>query len=188
MNRLYDESAIQSIANAIRTKDGTTSSMLVSEMASKILAIPSGGGGGFDGFIGTSGTFVLQNSWDLLDNPYFVYHGLGKTPSLFVMWIDPPENPSWTNKIPINTVVNCVLFPYSTFYSRDGEDRNRMFNLIIRSNGSTATSSVGNWSYADDPVILTDADKITIGTERITTSNFVLKSGQTYKWIAIAEA
>lgn len=43
MNRLYREEDIQSIANAIRAKSGTTDTMKVSEMAAAIEAIPTGG-------------------------------------------------------------------------------------------------------------------------------------------------
>lgn len=40
--KLYSETDIQSIANAIRNKTGETGTMKVSEMASKITGIPSG--------------------------------------------------------------------------------------------------------------------------------------------------
>lgn len=43
MNRLYREEDIQSIANAIRAKAGTTDTMKLSEMAAAIEAIPTGG-------------------------------------------------------------------------------------------------------------------------------------------------
>lgn len=42
-NKLYEETSIQAIANAIRSK-GVPGQMVVAEMATKILAIPSGGG------------------------------------------------------------------------------------------------------------------------------------------------
>lgn len=42
MNKLYDETSIQNIANAIREKTETEDKMKVSEMADKILSITSG--------------------------------------------------------------------------------------------------------------------------------------------------
>ena len=48
-NKLYNESDIQAIANAIRNKGGASSTMTVSQMATAIGNIPSGGGGGGDG-------------------------------------------------------------------------------------------------------------------------------------------
>jgi len=44
VKKLYEESNIQAIANAIRQKSGSSETMLVSEMASAIENIPSGGG------------------------------------------------------------------------------------------------------------------------------------------------
>lgn len=42
----YQEDKFKEIANAIRTKDGTTSTMQATDFANRILAIPTGGGGG----------------------------------------------------------------------------------------------------------------------------------------------
>ena len=45
MNKLYEESSIQAIANAIRSKNGSSDTYTVSQMATAILNIPSSGGG-----------------------------------------------------------------------------------------------------------------------------------------------
>ena len=45
MNKLYQESSIQAIANAIRSKNGSSDTYTVSQMSSAIDNIPSGGGG-----------------------------------------------------------------------------------------------------------------------------------------------
>lgn len=44
-NKVYEESSIQAIANAIRTKNGSSDTYTVAEMAPAILDLPSGGGG-----------------------------------------------------------------------------------------------------------------------------------------------
>lgn len=46
--KLYEETNIQAIADAIREKNGTTDTYLVSEMAAAVSAIQAGGGGNLD--------------------------------------------------------------------------------------------------------------------------------------------
>ena len=48
MNKLYEETDIQNIANAIREKAGTTDTFKVSEMANAISEIKSGNTGVFE--------------------------------------------------------------------------------------------------------------------------------------------
>ena len=43
--KLYEESDVQAIANAIRTKNGLTDTYTISQMAAAISAIETGGGG-----------------------------------------------------------------------------------------------------------------------------------------------
>lgn len=43
MNKLYDEESIQDIADAIRAKNGSSDTYLVSEMAEAVLDIPADG-------------------------------------------------------------------------------------------------------------------------------------------------
>lgn len=44
-NKLYEEQSVQNIANAIRTKNGLSTTYKIAEMAQAILDIPTGGGG-----------------------------------------------------------------------------------------------------------------------------------------------
>lgn len=68
-NKLYEETHIQAIADAIREKDGSTDTMLVSEMAEKISAISGGGGdaGGLDALIDGSITEVTSDVNEVSD-------------------------------------------------------------------------------------------------------------------------
>ena len=50
MKKLYEEAAVQAIADAIREKNGSSDTYKPGEMASAILAIPTGGGGTTDLF------------------------------------------------------------------------------------------------------------------------------------------
>lgn len=43
-NKLYEESSVQAIANAIRQKNGLTTTYKISQMAAAILALPTGSG------------------------------------------------------------------------------------------------------------------------------------------------
>lgn len=52
-NKLYDETSIQAIADAIRAKNGSSDAYKVSEMAQAIEDIPTGGGGNADYVEGT---------------------------------------------------------------------------------------------------------------------------------------
>lgn len=45
-NKLYEESSVEAIAQAIRTKNGLAATYKIGEMAAAILAIPQEGGGG----------------------------------------------------------------------------------------------------------------------------------------------
>ena len=56
--KLYNESDIQDIADAIRGKNGSSDTYTVSQMASAIDDIPTGGGGGSD----ETGSFVASGS------------------------------------------------------------------------------------------------------------------------------
>lgn len=85
--KLYSDTDIQAIANAIRTKNGSSDTYTVSEMAQAITEIPAGGGGGTDEeeplkdvvFIDYDGSIVQQY-----------------TKEEFLSLTDMPANPSHT--------------------------------------------------------------------------------------------
>ena len=58
-NKLYDETSIQNIANAIRNKNGSSDLYTISQMAQAILDIPYGGGSG-----DITWDRTLVNEWD----------------------------------------------------------------------------------------------------------------------------
>ena len=73
-NKLYEESSIQAIANAIRAKNGSTDTYTVAQMADAISAI-SAGGLSVPGFNITGGTFFLTSS-GLSEAARTITHGL----------------------------------------------------------------------------------------------------------------
>lgn len=78
-NKLYEESSVQAIADAIRGKNGTTTTYKIGEMAAAIQALQTGGGGGANNV--SYGTYTATNGFSNK-----VEHALGATPAalLFV--------------------------------------------------------------------------------------------------------
>lgn len=75
-NKLYEESAVQAIANAIRTKTGSTGTYYtIAQMAQGVLDIPTGGGSGGGG-TDTSDATLTNGSYLLI--PYSAYGPTGK--------------------------------------------------------------------------------------------------------------
>lgn len=72
--KLYEESNIQAIADAIRAKNGETTKYKPSEMAAAIGAIVAGGGSG-----GTSGIYMAEITPAENLNDFIVVHNLGTT-------------------------------------------------------------------------------------------------------------
>ena len=82
--KLYEESDVQAIANAIRTKNGLTDTYTVSQMAAAISAIETGGGGLPEGM--TTGTF--QRTPANMTKEVSIEHGLGAVPRYVIAFID----------------------------------------------------------------------------------------------------
>ena len=83
-NKLYDETSIQNIADAIRAKNGSSDTYKVSEMAQAILDIPSGGSGieiqffnylTLDGECQVAGRLVSNYSYELKVNNLYAAVG-----------------------------------------------------------------------------------------------------------------
>lgn len=76
VKKLYTEANIQDIANAIRSKSGSSSTYTTAQMAAAILAIPTGGGGN-----DTKLVFGTVNSNSA--GAYNIQHNLGKRPRVW---------------------------------------------------------------------------------------------------------
>ena len=74
--KLYEESDVQAIADAIREKNGLTDTYTVSQMAAAISAIEAGGGGLPSGW--ATGTF--QRTPANMTKEVSIEHGLGAVP------------------------------------------------------------------------------------------------------------
>lgn len=82
--KLYEESDVQAIANAIRTKNGLTDTYTISQMAAAISAIETGGGGLPEGM--ATGTF--QRTPANITKEVSIEHGLGAVPRYVIAFID----------------------------------------------------------------------------------------------------
>ena len=98
-NKLYSEESIQAIADAIRTKNGSSNTYNVGEMASAILSltIQEGENESDDTTVSayelTTGEFILEEDFQTYitsskSNPFLVEHGLKGNPIAFAIWLD----------------------------------------------------------------------------------------------------
>lgn len=82
--KLYEESDVQAIANAIRTKNGLTDTYTISQMAAAISAIEAGGGGLPEGM--ATGTFQCTPA--NMTKEVSIEHGLGAVPRCVIAFVD----------------------------------------------------------------------------------------------------
>ena len=161
-NKLYEESSVQSIADAIRGKNGTTTKYKIGEMAAAIEAISTG-----EDF----GRVVICGSITPAENitsDYTVTHTHIPTdsinsvqPNLFMFKdVDRDDVPySWVWLV-MGSYKNLQSFNYGKYFS---------------SNGSLYTADYGR------VVGSVEADRFTISCD----STKMLLAGHTYFWVAI---
>lgn len=189
-----DSSTLTDIADAIRTQYGEDTPIAVTDMAEAILGIEGGGGGDEFPYLFDCGEFSLSSSKTVMvsstsggqtHDAYIIEHNLGKTPIFFQLYFLYPSG-----SVPTSTVdrADCKYQHYSS-----QKDLRQYVSQINRANGSTnstgQTLSVtkmtrgGTYVYVDDEIIAVgDRDGVTTANQ-----TFVLHSGITYKWFAIAE-
>lgn len=156
------------IANAIRTKDGTTELIVANDFPTRILNIPSGGTS--DNF--ATGTFTVAEdvriTWNQYSSSYYsIPHGLETTPNVCAVWADCSTVDTDTGYFLINDFVQAIYIEgalkqrnYTRTYNgtngvvTDGGDAN-----TIEPNGSDIKIGVGTGTY--------------------------LRAGYTYRWMAV---
>lgn len=183
MNKFYSEESISNIANAIRTKNGSTDTYKVSQMAEAILSIPSEGGITPSGTISitANGKYDVTNyaqadvsvstSGDLPNNIFTgtfsvdedsnagiqIQHNIGSTPIQVFIYPDNSEEA-------INTFANTVV----------GGMSDNIYCMVTNSvKAKSVKSSIFN--------IIVDNSNITI---EIVNSNYYMRSSLVYRWIA----
>lgn len=153
-----DDTLLKNMANAIRTKDGSTELFGVDTFPQRILDIPSGGGSGLPSNIKT-GTFTVAE--DTLE-PVAITHGLvGVSPVLVYIMTDNPEYA--VGKLPY-AIIGGV--------DKSGEK-------VVTSNSCSITSKYGVFSVSvdDTNIVITPS-----------TSSYKLIAGLNYRWLILEES
>ena len=163
------------IANAIRSKDGTTEPIVATDFPQRILDIPSGGGGGSSDTKVATGTIILSEDrrivWSQYASQYMeIEHGLGVTPNFALMYdadyttVD--NYPTYSGAF-VN-LYDLGIEPYKS------AGITRMYNTT----GGTAGDGITN---ADTEK---NGKRYTETVYRFGSSNAcTLIAGRTYKWI-----
>lgn len=114
---------LSSIANAIRSKDGTTEPIIATDFPQRILNIPSGSGGLPNNII--TGTFTIPQ--DTQENSSF-NHGLAFKPDYVFVF---PDNPN--DAIPYSVMGGCSVGSTKLITSNTGKltEKYNMFTLSI---------------------------------------------------------
>lgn len=161
------------IANAIRSKDGTTEPIVATDFPQRILDIPSGGGSS-DIKVAT-GTIILSEDrrivWSQYASQYMeIEHGLGVTPNFAFMYdadFTTRDNyPAYTGAF--IKITDVGLEPY----------RSASIDREYNATGGIATDNI----YNSDPE--KEGKRYTDTVYRFGTGNAcTLLAGRTYKWV-----
>lgn len=106
--KLYEESDVQAIANAIRTKNGLTDTYTVSQMAAAISAIEAGGGGLPSGW--ATGTVTIAPN--AIKSDFEIQHGLGAVPNIVIFYCE-------NNTLSTNFIAGILRVNYAEEYDAD---------------------------------------------------------------------
>lgn len=156
------------IANAIRTKDGTTELIIANDFPTRILNIPSGGTS--DNF--ATGTFTVavdvRIAWNQYSSSYYaIPHGLETTPNVCAVWADYSTVNTDTGYFLTNDFVQAIYV--------EGALKQRNYTRTYNTtNGVVTDGGDANTIEPNDSNI-----KIGVGT------GTYLRAGYTYRWMAV---
>lgn len=161
-----------SIANAIRSKDGTTAQIVANDFPSHILAIPSGSS--FPLEIAT-GTFVLDTDTvaykiNNVDHRFIIEHGMSVTPNAVLIYPESNIVVTEDGYLTNGSLANAVRFGNIGTVGR-----------TYNSTGGVSTISNYNENTSDWNYIELTPTQILFGSN---SSGEILKAGCTYRWIA----
>ena len=170
--KLYEESDVQAIADAIRTKNGLTDTYTVSQMAAAITAIETGGGGLPAGW--ATGEFTLAENTS--GNNVEITHGLGKIPNHIFIYTTATELKSTCIRSVCYSLLGETEYPEQPAPYNWQPDYENARGVADMATGLTfANLLCGGEAY------LTNRETFFLPN----VSNRYYAGGVTYKWIAI---
>ena len=163
------------IANAIRSKDGSTDPILATNFPQRILDIPSGSGGGSSDIKVATGTIVLSEDrrivWSQYASQYMeIEHGLGVAPNFALMYdadFTTKDNYPAYNRAFIK-LADVGLEPYMsatidrTYSTSGGFATDIIYNSDSEKEGKRYTDTVYRFGTANSCILI---------------------AGRTYKWL-----
>ena len=170
--KLYEESDVQAIANAIRTKNGLTDTYTISQMAAAISAIETGGGGLPVGI--TMGEFTLTEDTTGLNVE--ITHGLGKIPNhIFIYTTATALKPTCIRSVCYSLLGETEYPEQPAPYNWQPDDE------AARGISDTTTGLVNANLTCGGEAYLTNRETFFLPN----LTNRYYAGGVTYKWIAI---
>lgn len=134
--KLYEETYVQAIANAIREKNGLTDTYTISQMAAAISAIEAGGGGLPSGW--ATGTFQCTPA--NMTKEVTIEHGLGAIPRYVIAFID-SGNPEQNGTVLFALTYNNSSCPVSTSITYNANGASAVVNFLSTKTADTSTNA-----------------------------------------------
>lgn len=134
--KLYEESDVQAIADAIREKNGLTDTYTVSQMAAAITAIETGGGGLPEGM--AMGTF--QCTPTNMTKEVSIEHGLGAVPRCVIAFID-SGNTDQNGTVLFALTYNNSSCPVSTSITYNSGSTSGVVDFLDTKTADTSTNA-----------------------------------------------
>lgn len=169
---------LSSIADAIRSKDGTTEPIIATDFPQRILDIQSGGGDNPNWL--TLGTITMSENFSFYkEEPIIINHGLGVTPKAF-FFVD-------VSDLTISTHLGGITL--GIYLTQNLVEQLVVVNSIWRNSSSTGAYPMR--SELKNAIELNETSAI-IGmniTEKATATYtpWFLLNGHTYLWLAIKD-
>lgn len=160
-NKLYEESSVQSIADAIRVKNGTTTTYKIGEMAAAIEELQTGGGR------------VARGTWVQASNGYYhtITHNLGKVPELAVIW-----ETNGKSSAKGQCLIGVALTSTNFFMKSTSTESSLPYGQYHNENVSITASSGNSESF------FVDANTTTINFSNL---NETIIAGSSYEYIIV---
>ena len=172
------DAGLKQIADAIREKGGTSGSLAFpAAMAEAIAAIEAGGGGGVSVVYGS-----FTPSSDV--KYYTVTHGLGKIPVLLLCWVsDYVKAATYLSSATGARIDGLDYYNFSTYNT--GTTMKTFYNYPGGAELEDFTQFPGG--ATSNQLAFCDANENTfmVGSNYSSFSDFKLKSGSTYIWVAV---